>query len=376
VGVHGLTGFILCEQLQGLPQPSASPEPSPSVTPEASESPEASATPEVSESPEASATPEVSEPPEPSATPEASESPEATTSATPAVTLPMLTIAPGSTQEIEATAVPTATPEPTATATPEPTAELPELTAAPVSTQTPAPTAVLPELTQAPEATATPKPTATATPRPTATPKPAEPLPQPTVMDRPMPTQVPAPEGAQGMLVVNDTMYAYVNVSETSSLTVRKSASTSAAPLTYLYRGTQVRLVAFNDDWAYIRTASGTSGFASRKYLYLPGNDAGSQPVAQDKPKQEEEDLKDVQDSAEEELRKFREVDTGITFCSINARTTAQVKMYESYSTSSDVIGTLPASAKLKVSAYNSKWAYVRFGSRKGFVQKKYLKAE
>ena len=277
----------------------------------------------------------------------------------------------------------TATPEPTATATPEPTATAtPEPTAMatpePTATATPEPTATA---TPEPTATATPEPTATATSEPTATPAPMATAtalpslaPQPTVVDQPMPTPVPAPSGAEGMLVATGTLYASVSVSSGSTLTLRKAPSTGAAPLGYLRSGQQVIVLAFNDDWACVRTLSDQSGFAARKYLLLPGEE-GSQPAAEDQPldKDEEESDDAVQDAGK---KAFKGVQTDITICDIDARTKTAAKLYKSDSTSSAVLAQLSASAKVKVMAYNSGWAYVQYGRRKGYVQLKTLRAE
>lgn len=184
-------------------------------------------------------------------------------------------------------------------------------------------------------------------------------------------TPAPAPEGADGMLVVTGTLYAYVNVSANSTLTLRKAPSTTAAPVAYLRRGTQVRMIAFDDDWAYVRTGSGVSGFAARRYLYLPGSDSGSRPT---EPPEATAAPKPTATPKPSSSGKFREVKTNVKFCRIPARTRSQVKMYKSYSTGSSVLGSLPASAKVTVLAYNSSWGYVSFGGKKGFIQLKYLK--
>ena len=194
-----------------------------------------------------------------------------------------------------------------------------------------------------------------------------------------MPTPAPAPSGAEGMLVANGTIYAYVNVSAGSTLTLRKAASTSAAPVGYLSRGTQVQILAFDDDWAYVRTTGGKSGFAARRYLYLPGSDSGSQPVAQDEPKEENSGSDgngSGSGSSSAAFEKFKQIKTDIVFCNIPARTKSKVKMYKSYSTSSVCLGTLSASARVTVLAYNKQWAYAKYGGTKGFIQLNYLKKE
>ena len=189
-----------------------------------------------------------------------------------------------------------------------------------------------------------------------------------------MPTPVPAPSGAEGMLVATGTLYASVSVSSGSTLTLRKAPSTGAAPLGYLRSGQQVIVLAFNDDWACVRTLSDQSGFAARKYLLLPGEE-GSQPAAEDQPldKDEEESDDAVQDAGK---KAFKGVQTDITICDIDARTKTAAKLYKSDSTSSAVLAQLSASAKVKVMAYNSGWAYVQYGRRKGYVQLKTLRAE
>lgn len=184
--------------------------------------------------------------------------------------------------------------------------------------------------------------------------------------------------------MANGTIYAYVNVSANSSLTLRKAASTSAAPVAYLKRGAQVRVLAFNDAWAYVRTSAGKSGFAARRYLYIPGSDSGSHPTVQDTPRKENTGTASSNKgnagsgtgSSEAAFEKFKEIRTNIVICKIPARTKAQVKMYRSYSTSSAKLGTLPASARVTVLAYNKQWAYASFGSHKGFIPLKYLKKE
>lgn len=162
-------------------------------------------------------------------------------------------------------------------------------------------------------------------------------------------------------MVATGTLYAYVSVSSDSSLTLRKSASSSAAPVAYLQRGTRVQMLAFNDDWACVRTASGRVGFASRRYLNLPGEAGSAQPVAQDVPKQQG--------------AKFREKKTNVTICKRAAVTKLATKVYAGSSTSSAVLDTLPAAAKVTVTAYNKTWAYVYFGNQRGFVPLKNLKA-
>lgn len=148
-------------------------------------------------------------------------------------------------------------------------------------------------------------------------------------------------------------LYVYVNVSQGSSLTLRWAPSTSAAATGYLSNGTKLQMLAFDDEWACVRTRSGKTGFAARRYLYLPGS-ADEQPVVEDEPK--------------DEVKKFKEVKTDVVFCNRRGRATDSVKLYQSNSTSSKALCTIPASAEFTVYAYNRRWAYVRYSGRKGFV--------
>ena len=163
------------------------------------------------------------------------------------------------------------------------------------------------------------------------------------------------------MLVATGELYAYVNVSSSSSLTLRRAASTSSSAIGALRRGAKVQLLAFDDDWACVRTDAGATGFAARRYLYLPGSSSGGQPVAEDEPK--------------EVFSGFREVKTSVVFCRRAAKLKAEAKLYHTYSTASATLAVLPASAKVTVTAYNAKWAYVSCESGSGFVLLKYLRA-
>lgn len=179
-----------------------------------------------------------------------------------------------------------------------------------------------------------------------------------------MPTPKPAPTGAEGMLVATGTLHAYVNVTAGSSLTLRKSPSTSAVAIGYVQRGVRVTVLAFDDDWACVRTEAGVTGFAARAFLYLPGDSGGGQPVAEDVPKQEEE-----------KSGRFTEKKTGIVFCNRKGVTRVQTKLYKTYSTASAALLSVPQAKQVKVMAYNKNWAYVSYGGKKGFVLLKDLKA-
>lgn len=199
--------------------------------------------------------------------------------------------------------------------------------------------------------------------------------PDPTVVDRPLPTGSPlptlkpihAPEGAEGMFVPIGKLFNYVRVTIGSALTLRAGPSTTAAKLGTLERGARVQVLAFSDDWALVESENGARGFAATQYLSV-GVVPADQPAASDAPRTP------APTEAPEAEDEVQIVDLDVVFCSISARTTAQVTMYRKNSTSSSRVCTIPANAKLTVTAYDKSWAYVQYGSKGGFVQLKYLK--
>ena len=295
---------------------------------------------------------------------------------------------------------PSETPEPSAETSPEPTETL-EPTGTPESTGTPEPTVtatVVPTVTATATASATPTATATATATATSTPTASSTLtvtvsatptgtinptrtpaptlrPDPTAVDRPLPTGSPlptleparAPEGAEGMFVPVGTLYNYVRVSSGSALTLRSKPSTSAAAVGTLARGARVRVLAFDEDWALVEATGGARGFAALRYLSAAA-------VPEDQPAAEDELRTPAPTEAPEEEDSVKIVDLDVVFCDISARTTASAVLYKKNSTSGSRVCTIPAGAKLTVTAYDKSWAYVKYGSRRGFVQLRYLK--
>ena len=295
---------------------------------------------------------------------------------------------------------PSETPEPSAETSPEPTETL-EPTGTPESTGTPEPTVtatVVPTVTATATASATPTATATATATATSTPTASSTLtvtvsatptgtinptrtpaptlrPDPTAVDRPLPTGSPlptleparAPEGAEGMFVPVGTLYNYVRVSSGSALTLRSKPSTSAAAVGTLARGARVRVLAFDEDWALVEATGGARGFVALRYLSAAA-------VPEDQPAAEDELRTPAPTEAPEEDEDVRIVDLDVVLCDISARTTASAVLYKKNSTSSSRVCTIPADAKLTVTAYDKSWAYVKYGSKRGFVQLRYLK--
>ena len=189
----------------------------------------------------------------------------------------------------------------------------------------------------------------------------------------PLPTLEPihAPEGAEGMFVPVGTVYRYVRVSSGSALTLRSAPSTTAAAVGALSCDARVQLLAFNDEWAMVASESGARGFVAVRYLgTVASGGLGDQPVAEDTLRTPEPSEAPATPDEEDEVRI---VDLDVVFCNISARTTTSVTMYKKNSTSSSRICTIPAGTKLTVTAYDARWAYVKYGGKWGFVQHSYL---
>ena len=96
--------------------------------------------------------------------------------------------------------------------------------------------------------------------------------------------------------------------------------------------------------------------------------------MPEDQPAAEDELRTPAPTEAPEEDEDVRIVDLDVVLCDISARTTASAVLYKKNSTSSSRVCTIPADAKLTVTAYDKSWAYVKYGSKRGFVQLRYLK--
>ena len=373
VGVQGYLPVTLLRSPDATPEPTDSPEPteSPEASADATHTPEPTQTAETTPTTSATftATPTATSTATPTTTSTAT--PTATSTATPTATS---TATPTATSTAMPTATFTATPTATSTAAPTATS-----TATPTATSTATPTATS-TATPTATSTATPTTTSTATPTATSTATPAPTLrPDPTVVDRllpkgsPLPTLEPihAPEGAEGMFVPVGTVYRYVRVSSGSALTLRSAPSTTAAAVGALSCDARVQLLAFNDEWAMVASESGARGFVAVRYLgTVASGGLGDQPVAEDTLRTPEPSEAPATPDEEDEVRI---VDLDVVFCNISARTTTSVTMYKKNSTSSSRICTIPAGTKLTVTAYDARWAYVKYGGKWGFVQHSYL---
>ena len=123
------------------------------------------------------------------------------------------------------------------------------------------------------------------------------------------------------------------------------NADDSVDPQQFLEKDARVRILAYNDTWAQVRTSDGTAGFVK-----LASLSAVQQVAATGSAAPEGGEIVVVRD------RPTR-------FVSADA-----LSLFKSYSTESDILATLNAGEKVRLGAYNDKWACVRVRGITGFV--------
>lgn len=114
-------------------------------------------------------------------------------------------------------------------------------------------------------------------------------------------------------------------------------------------KGEIVQVCAYTEDWAAVTTQSGLAGFVKKAKLTLVA--ATPAPMASPTPAPTS-DVVTV---------------NGEKYVYVSA---ASAKMYRSNSESSRRLRTLPYGTRVRLSAYNAEWAYVRVGSTKGFIRR------
>ena len=121
----------------------------------------------------------------------------------------------------------------------------------------------------------------------------------------------------------------------------------SVSPLQTLEKDTQVRILAYNDNWAQVRTSGGATGF-----IKLSSLSAVQQVDAPDGEAVEGGDVTVVKG------RQYRYVSAD------------SLSLFKSWSTDSEILATLKAGEKVRLGAYNDLWACVRVRNITGFVQR------
>ena len=143
-------------------------------------------------------------------------------------------------------------------------------------------------------------------------------------------------------------MIAYVNVSSGSSLTLRKGPTTSSSAITQLKRNTPVYVLAYNSEWARVRTLFGTTGYVAKRYLRVSNDTTPTTPKPTATPKPPSM--------------------TSVSGTKYGYVVKSKLNMYETSSTSSEVLHTLRYGTKVRVHAYNKTWCYASYDGDKGFL--------
>ncbi|RFU61127.1 SH3 domain-containing protein [Peribacillus glennii] len=142
--------------------------------------------------------------------------------------------------------------------------------------------------------------------------------------------------------VSEKTSVKYVNVSQGSTLNLRKSASDRAAVIGKLSKGTQVTVYSDSNGWSRVK-ANGKDGYVSSKYLTStkPGSSSGSSKSAVTK--------------------KYVNIKSG----SLNLRKSASAK--------ASVIAKLSRGTQVSVYSVSNGWAKISANGKNGYVSSKYL---
>lgn len=123
------------------------------------------------------------------------------------------------------------------------------------------------------------------------------------------------------------------------------NADDSVSPQQTLEKDTQVRILAYNDNWAQVRTSDGATGF-----IKLSSLSAVQQADAPEGETVEGGDVTVVKG------RQYR-------YVSADA-----LSLFKSWSTDSEILATLKAGERVRLGAYNDIWACVRVHGITGFV--------
>ncbi len=154
-----------------------------------------------------------------------------------------------------------------------------------------------------------------------------------------------------GQGAISSDFEAVVN---TSSISVYAKASASSSKLGTLKKGTMVHVYAYDKTWAYIEL-SGHYGYCKRAYLKVAPQ---ATPTPSPMPSPSSEDVL-----------------CGLTACEpFSASTNAKVKVYDKPDAKAVYLGYISKETELTILAYDSKWAYIDLGGRRGFTQRSGLK--
>ncbi|MBQ6374939.1 MAG: SpoIID/LytB domain-containing protein [Clostridia bacterium] len=158
--------------------------------------------------------------------------------------------------------------------------------------------------------------------------------------------EVAAPSVAEGGAIrkVSGVKYLYV---KDGGAAVYTTWSTGATIVSSLTAGDRVRLGAYNERWACVKTDAGVTGYMLRTSLTdkAPGD---------------------------EDIGPVTRAEAGTTAVSVRK----DAPVYRGYSEDSDVIAALDLGERVEVGAYSAVWAMVKVGELTGYVRTADLKLE
>ena len=153
----------------------------------------------------------------------------------------------------------------------------------------------------------------------------------------------PAPDGSRSddIVVAQDNLYGLL----TRQAGLYVNADDSVDPVLTLEKDAHVRILAYNSQWANVCTDDGQTGFVKLQALSAV------------------QELSPAEDAATDggEVVKVQEK----RFCYVSVEA---LSVFRRYSVDSDILATLKQGQKVRLRAYNDKWAYVSARGVKGFV--------
>ena len=162
----------------------------------------------------------------------------------------------------------------------------------------------------------------------------------------------PAESPSAGVTVAPDDLYGQLR--EDAPLYAENNAF--AGELDLLYQGSIVRIIAYDEEWALVRTQSDQEGYIPLAAVTALDTDrlrGGSGDAA----------------AAPDEGGEITRV-SGTKYLYVREDAT---KVYADWSTGSEVIAVLNAGDRVRIGAYNKNWACVRIGDGTGYILKSAL---
>jgi len=163
-------------------------------------------------------------------------------------------------------------------------------------------------------------------------------------LDRLSAVEAPSAAGGEALgeiVKVKGKQYRVVNV---EALPLYGRWSTDSQVLAILEKGKRVQLGAYSGDWACVR-ADGVTGFVSLSALTGAEDEKG-------------EDADQIEGGKVVRVK-------GEQYATVTAQSTV---LYATWSTSSEALASLSRGDRVRLGAYNEKWACVRAGEITGFV--------